>query len=382
MGVAVLRKSGFIKEEHFNDTTLSTDWEVIPNDYSRISLTDVVGSLRLKHGTTTLYAFLSFLTDTDQFIMDIKNNYNPLTEGDVGGVVVYAGEDDALFLEELFDPIKGTIDSYPWIRLERDYNNYYAYWSIDGISWNLIGTHDFDRLAPKIGLFLDGSTGEYMDIDYLRITTGRYVTVENLTGGVIVKLIDSTGTEVDRKVCRTGSSKVSFDLKDKPIPFNGRFEISVDEGTTWFSSTSELHSMWGGDVYSFEITPIIYFYNEDTSLWVQLDSSIEEFLGYLSPDNINYREIKMKAVNQMQGKFSNVTITLSQYNGTDQYLRLVSLANDAGGVAGTYNSSITISEIVAGGEVQFWLKCNRESDPTKFTTELFFGLDVAASYIY
>ncbi|WP_145052846.1 hypothetical protein [Paenibacillus xylanexedens] len=379
MGIVSLKRRGLIYQSDFSVPSLEPEWEVLPNDPARLSLTEAAGSLRLKHGGSPLYLFYAPLSETKQFVMDVQNVYNPTMATDTGGIAVFAGEQEYLMLEEYFDTTKGTVATYPWIRIIRDYNQYSMYWSDDRVSWNIIGSEGFDVLKPKVGLFLGGSSGENMDVQNVTICHSTKFEVTNIGAGTKVILKDATGTIVAEKTCRSTDASVFFDTSGLPQPFTGSLEVTLRSGVS-FSSAEKL-DIWGGDQYAFEPNVDLFFIDQEDKE-VALESGVEAFLGFLNPGNSGYRNIRMLAKNLMSaGALTDVTIQTSSYKQTDQYSRLVSLAKDDAGTPGILGSTVNLGIIAVGEATPFWLQVRRETDAgLTGKTEAYFGLSARATY--
>lgn len=380
MSVVSLRKSGFLFEDPFDSQSLDSKWNMTPNDSSRWSLTDAPGSLRLKGGAQPLQLFLDSLTPVKQFVLDMKNSYNPKASGSTGGLIVFINNNDFFLVEEYYDAAQGTTKTFPWLRLVRDYNTYTAYWSEDGATWNIIGTEEFNRLAPKIGIFLNSSaTDDYLDIEHVRVFSLPTITVSNLSPGTRVELLDSKGASVDSKICRTGQTSILFDMTKHPIPFTGSLRFMEADGKTTISSNDQ-SEMWGGDEYAFSPSPTLFFVDGDGNE-VHLQDNTEEFLGHVLQGQ--YKEVKMIARNTMNhGSFTGIQGVLISYAGTDQYKRLVDVAVDQNGVPGTWGASFALPDIAAGNEHIFWTRISRETDLAlaDITTHVHFGLNLSTVY--
>lgn len=361
MGVVTLQRQGLIYEDDFS-SSLDARWEAIPNDSSRY---EVSGSLRLIHGADPVFLFFDPLTAEKQFVLDIKNNYNPSEDGDFGGIAVYANDTDYILLEEYFDSVAGTTKSYPWLRLVRDYNTYTGYWSEDGSTWNLIDTQEFDRVSPKIGVFLMGAAGVDLIVERVRIFRSTRVQVDNLEAGAKVELKDAAGAVVDTKICRTGQSSVQLNTASLPQPFTGRVSVT-GTNLTVYNSTYDF-TLWGGDQYSFEVTLDLYFL--DDTVEKPLLKNIEEYLGYVNATPSRETQMILRG----NGTFKNVTVDLEAYEG-DDYQRLVDIAPDVSGAAGTYSKWLNLGTIT--NEARFWIKLSRETDPTRFKSDVHFGIKV------
>jgi hypothetical protein len=336
----------------------------------------VDGVLRLKHGASPIYAFIEELTTTKQFVLDVKNTYNPLTVGDVGGIIVYGSDTDYISLDEYYDVDKGTVQTYPWLRLVRNYNTYQGYWSNDGETWTLIGSQEFDNVSPKIGLFLSGDTGENFDAEEIRIMAGTKLVLDNISPGQRVDLLDGSNIILDTQYGRTGSSTVQFDVSKYTIPLEARFVVAGTVGL----NVPTTFNMWGGDTYAVNYLLDLSYIDND-GVRIPLEDSFEEFLGYLNIGMDPSKSVKMVARNDFDnGTFTGITIHSEDYKSTGQYNRLVKLAPDNAGVPGVLQDSITLPDINAGMEQEFWLVLYRETDPAKVASEVYFGLNVTAIF--
>ena len=366
MGVVVLEKQGFIYQDDFQGDSLDSRWEVLPESGYVLN-----GSLTLVGGSGPTHLFFKELTSMNQFVLDLKNNYNPTAGGDTGGLIVLAGVDDYILLEEYFDVIEGTVNSYPWLRLVRDYNKYFAYWSTDGNTWNFIGSHDFDRFAPKIGLFLSGAAS--MECNLIRVFSSSKIRVNGLTQGTRVDLINEQGLSVASQVCMEGRSSVSVNLPT--APFVGGIRVTLHGGSVY--SSTKVWEIWGGDEYRF--SPSLSLYYVDEALQERLvEPDFEKFLGHLNSGSLGYRDLKLIFKNELaSGSIHDTTVTLKQAGGTQHYLTHTKLAADEGGVAGELVGSLSLGVIPAGGAKVFWLRVYRDLT----LPHIFFALDVISQSI-
>lgn len=384
MGLVVQKTKGFIYYDHFENVSIDSRWEILPtNAFNRFQTGVLPSNLKIKKGNTPAYIFFTELTNIKEFVLDIKCSFNPVAGIDRSGIIVFAHYDDFITLEQYFDEDTGELQSYPYIRLIRDYNTYYAYYSLDGLVWNLIGTQDFDRLAPKIGLYIKGANGSDFDVDWVKIYRTQKITVNNLQPGIKLDLYNENDEVVETKVCRSTDTQVRFDLFAREYPFKGKFRLTIENQISSLNY-SQLQEYWGGDVFSFEPNLDLYYEN-DTQQVINLMENYEEFLGFMTSASIGFKQIKLYIRNNFfAGYFNNVVIKFTAYNNTDHYSRLVTLAKDNNGVPDTFTDEITYSAIAHGEERSFYLKLIRENDPAKmFTTkELFFGLAVTSVFEY
>lgn len=381
MGIVSLKRRGLIYQGDFSVPSLEAEWEVLPNNPARLSLHEVVGSLRLKHGESPLYLFYTPLSTLKEFVLDVRNAYNHKTAEDTGGLTVFSNAEEFLMLEEYFDSAKGTAAAYPWVRLVRDHNQYSFYWSEDRVSWNILGSEGFDVLSPKIGIYLHGASGEPMDVSQVTICRSTQFEVSGIGPGTRVLLKDASGNLVAEKVCRSTDTAVHFDTSGLPQPFSGKLDIVLRDGETF--SATEVHEIWGGDQYAFEPNVDLFFVDTDGKE-VALESGIETFLGFLNPGSGAFRNIQMVAKNLISGgSLTDVMIRTADYKQTAQYTRLISLAVDNAGIPGSLGSSAALGTVEAGGSVKFWLQVRRETDAGltgEGGKEAYFGLSATAAY--
>lgn len=363
MSVVSKIKSGFIYESDFS--SLSTEWEL--SDFNRVLLN---GGLHLKSGDTPFFMYFNKLTTEKQFVLDVKNIYNPTKVGEVGGILVYADEDNFIALEEYYDPIKGVVNTYPWLRLVRDYNVYSGYWSNDGKQWELVGTHNFGELSPKIGLFLDGRE-EDMLIEYIRIFRSIYITVHNPPPRSELQLVGEDGL-LKSMICPVHYPKIAFPISSYGIPFDGKFKWKSEDGQE--VETEFFRNLWGGDEFKFQVSLDLYY--KQGVEFKQVDANEEEFLGHINTfnsDDLNKRRILMKVKNPHNYSFYNVGVDVSPYKDFKDYSEYVSLSTDEGG---EYSESINLGTIEPLSEKYFWVEVKRAKEVDIGIAEVYFSLKV------
>lgn len=314
--------------------------------------------------------FLNSLTDISDFVLDIKVNFTPASENSTGGLIVKANEDNYLVLEEYFD---GLEDKYIWYRLIRDNNRYTAFWSSDGVVWNLIGVQYFGLSEVKIGAFFDGEGTEEFKIDYVRVFSSNVFQVTDITEGTKVELLNSSGVVVDRKTCLKGRTGVSFSMDGLPIPFYGRVRIILPYGKVL--EDSNYFNIYLGDAYKF-YPSLDLFYLNSSGEWEDLKANFEEFLGYYNSTATTFG-VKMKLKNFLPKRFLNIKVDVIEYKGSG-HSQFVWLAEDSGGVPGTLVKSLNIAEILPDAESYFWLVIQK---PPDFSIDkLYFGLNINSNY--
>ncbi|WP_427051999.1 hypothetical protein [Paenibacillus sp. TC-CSREp1] len=377
MGVARLKESGKIYEDSFTSHSLDANWEVLPGDDSRYETGQ--GHLTLKHGSDPIYMFYKPLTVLKQFVMDVKNNYNPETEGCYGGVVVFIDEHNFMEIEEFLDTSLPTplLKSYPWIRLMREYNYYSAYWSDDGLVWHIIGSVELAG-APKIGLYLKGEGDHPMIVEQVRINRSTSVYLDNLTSGTQVELLDSNGIVLESRVCRSSATEVQFNMDTYPYPFDGSFRVKLVDGNQYLAQGSM--KLYKGDLMLFEVTPDMYYKEINAETGEEFDvllyPNTDRFLGYLTTGGSRVQEVRMYARNPMaSGEFRDVTFKLT--NGMDK----VQIAPDVDGMPGAFSYSVTAFKILPGELYSFWLRMEREESQDRYTSQVKFSLQMYSTYV-
>lgn len=370
MSVVSKLRSGFIYESYFDD--IDSCWEI--SDLNRVS---VNGGLHIECGDTPVYLYFNQLSNEKQFVLDVKNVYNPTKGGETGGIIVYIDEDNFISLEEYYDEEKGVANVYPWLRLIRDYNVYSGYWSVDGKNWVLIGTHDFGGLTPKIGLFLDGTT-ENMLIEYVRIFRSPYVTVINPPPRTSLQLVGIDGV-MKQTLVPVHYPKVAFPISSLGIPLEAKFRWVISEEE--IVETDYFRNMWGGDEFKFQISLDLYY--KDGEAFKQVDSNEEEFLGYINSggtdlEGLRNRDILMRLNNSHDYIFRNVSVTALPYKGDYDISRFVSMSLDKESLD-TGTLAIDLGDIPPLTEKYFWVRICRAEEYETGIAEIYFSLDISSS---
>ncbi|MDQ0655352.1 hypothetical protein [Paenibacillus sp. W2I17] len=381
MGIVRRQEKGLIYFDEFNKSELDSGWEVLTDDHGRYNADH--GVLELRHGESPIYMFFTELTEIEEFVFDVKNEYNPTVEGDSGGLIVYADDENVVKLEEYFDAEKGMARSYPWIRLVRSFNVYSAYWSEDGKIWRFIGNQEVISSVPKIGLFLEsGTQGEPLLINHIRIQRSARVKVDNLKQGYQVELRDQAGKTLEKKICKYENTSIMFDFQRYGYPFTGSFAVTLPDGNRFESS--DILSIYGGDTYYFEPRVDLYYreYSDNGEfLDMRLQDNQERFLGYMSSGQSVTENVLFIAKNSLnQGVFQNVNFELASYRG-DQYQNVVRLAPDVEGEPGAWSMQVNATEITPESPYQFWVRVERLDTSTNYEAQVTFGIKVSSTYI-
>lgn len=363
MSVVTKIKSGFIYETDFS--TLSTKWEV--SNIKRIKLDN---GLHIESGETPFYMYFNQLTTEKQFVLDVKNVYNPTAVDEIGGIIVFADEDSFIALEEYYDEEKGVVNTYPWLRLVRDYNVYSGYWSNDGKRWELVGTHDFGELSPKIGLFLKGKE-ENMLVEYIRIFRSPYITIYNSPPRSEIQLVGQDSV-LKSMVCPVHYPKVVFPISSYGVPFDGKFRWKPEEGQ--YVETEFLRDLWGGDEFKFQISLDLYY--QEGEEFKRVETNEEEFLGNINTFNeedLYKRKIVMKVKNPHNYQFYNISISVDKYKNFEDYSGYVGISIDKDG---EFMQKINLGVVEPFSEKYFWLEIKRATEVDTGISEVYFSLKV------
>lgn len=379
MGVITLLESGFLYSDNFTDTGLSPVWDILPYDLSRVDKKD--DRLVLKHGKEPIHVILSMLTNENECILDIKNSYVPTNGVDVGGIIVRGSSTESITVEEFYDPNTNETHSYPWVRIVRSFNNYSAYWSDDGSEWNLLGSSYFGNLTPKIGVYLGGDLGSDYELMEVRAFKRTNISVSNLTPGMVVNIVDENGDLLRSTKCLKLRDTVEINVADLPMPFKGRFQFAMQDGSLFDDDT--FHDIYGGDKYQFNITPVMYYEHTDPltniTAFKPLVPNIEEFMGYFGETHGITARVRMKVANPYAGTFKDTTVSVVEYL-TEYHLNHVYLANDVGGNMGTTTKSLLIKTLNPNSESDFWIQMERGDITLQSANQLTFGLDVTTKF--
>ncbi|MCR8843922.1 hypothetical protein NQ117_09500 [Paenibacillus sp. SC116] len=378
MSILALKKKGYLFSDNFDKNTLDPAWELEPNQASRYTLDPVKGTIHLLHGTpSNLYLWLKQLTTEKQFVLDVRQGFIPQDVNHDAGIIVHDHQDNHLLLR-VFQEGNVTSLSYPWLRIERDYNTYYAYHSQDGVQWSVVGAESFDDTAPLIGLYVNGAQGPGMEIEEVRVYLSRSVIVTGLTEGTKVELLDKAGIPLAVRVCTYGQASVAFDLSLYGMEVEGAVSIVLPQAQQ--PIVEKVRTIQAGDVYTLQVLPDMYMTDTQGQEHL-LDEHLQNFLGYMSTGSQTYREAQIVVKNPLSGSFSGLKIQTADYKQTGQYRRLIQIAPDNNGVPGIYGTTVSMSgKLAAGGTYKYWIRLEREMDPNLATGEVFFGLDMQAVY--
>lgn len=292
-------ESGLIYFNDFDSSNLDYNLKLSSTESGRFEIGG--GYLTLFHGVTPFKIFLKVLED--KYVAVMKNDYNPTIVGDVGGLTVFQDEITDIEIEEYYNEAEGVTKTYPFLKIEKDDLNYYAYWSDDGITWYLLGSTAVIFSGENVGVFLKGSSGESLKVDFIKIYKSNFIKLINLLKGTKIELFDSN----DNLCVTTTVDDSIFYIQAPYYPFSGYFKFYSIDGQIY--EQSEILTMWGGDAYIKESNLDIEYNNSTIQSGEELD------LGTLN----NTITLSFNLINNTSIVFNNVKVSVVQWNDNDAY---------------------------------------------------------------
>jgi hypothetical protein len=299
LGILNRVESGLIYYNDFDSSNLDYNLKLSSTESGRFEVGG--GYLTLFHGVMPFKVFLKVLED--KYVVVMKNDYNPTVVGDVGGLVVFQDEKTDIEIEEYYNEEEGVTKTYPFLKIEKDGINYYAYWSDDGITWYLLGSTAVIFSGENVGVFLKGVSGEDLKVDFIKIYKSNFIKLINLFKGTKIELYDSNGN-----LCVSSIVDDSiFYIQAPYYPFDGYFKFYSIDGQVY--EQSETLTMWGGDIYIKESNLDIEYNNSI------IKSGEELNLGTLN----NTITLSFNLINNTSSVFTNVIVSVVQYGNNDAY---------------------------------------------------------------
>lgn len=345
-------RSGLLLYETF-DGPLGPGWRVEPEgEAGRVSTSLRAGHLRLQHGSTRLFVLRALPPDPD-LVVEAEVDYDPEDPAELGGLIVFAAEpDEWAGIVERLDPSSPT-SGWRFLRLVRSGGvRWDAYASHDGVAWDWLGAQRFPE-AAEFGVVLDGSAGDTLDVDTLRVYRSTRITVQAVQPGWTVQLVASDGTTVlEEAVVPSGQTRVELDVGDRRCPITGY--IRAYDGAAVVRDSGLLQDIWGGDEYRAEVMVAVY---DDLGNPVPLDREWD--FGEVPGGG---RERRLELRNGTGIDLTNVAVAVVPHPGGDFGDAWVDVAADTGGVPGTYGDVATVASIPAGGSGYVWVRVTRGLD--------------------
>lgn len=337
LGILNKIESGLI---YFNDfDTINLDQRLMVSilDSSRYSVGN--GWFTLHHGAEPIKVFLKI--DEPNYVAIMKNDYVPVSAGDEGGLIVFQDDEYKIELLEYFNSDEGTTITYPYLKIDKNGYNYYAYWSDDEKTWHLFGSTALIFAGENLGFVLYGESGVDLKVDFLKVYKSNFVKLLGLVKGTKIELYDNDG----KLQVSTVVDNSEFYIQAPYYPFKGYFRFYSLDGQTY--EQSEVVELWGGDVYIRESVLDIYYNNEI------IYSSTEIELGTLQ----NVIETNFEIVNNTNQTFTNVVVQVVQVDDNDGY-KLALVALDSSNLE--YRDTIIIPQIAPSERYKIWVKISKQ----------------------
>jgi hypothetical protein len=341
MGILNRVENGLIYFNDFDTINLDPILMVSVNDSSRYTIGN--GNLVLHHGSVPIILFLKIIENN--YVAVMKNDYNPTISGDEGGLIVFQDEDSKIEELEYYDSTKGISNTYPYLKIEKNELNYYAYWSNDEKEWNLLSSTSLIFAGENLGCVLYGSSGEDLSIDFLKVYKSNYIKLLGLLQGTKVELYDSNNNLQSSFIVDNSE----FYVRAPYYPFTGYFKFYSLDGQT--SEQSETIQMWGGDSFIKEFTLDIYYNNTEVYGCGEIE------LGDLK----STVETSFNVVNNTSYTFTNVVIQVVQYDNNNGY-KLASVSLDTQPL--NYCSAVSISQIKPNDNYKIWVEVSKQDAVT------------------
>lgn len=349
-------KSGKILFEDYSAlTNLQTDsWTFHPN-VSRFYIDQTSGQLNIIHGTSPTYMLRDL---PENFVFELQNTYNPSEDNDMGGIVIYEGDDEKLELYEYYNATVGTIPTYPHVRLKKTGEKYDGYGSQDGRNWDIRGSIIYEH-GNKFGLALEGEQGDNLKIEKIKIFESTKIKIKGMPSNsrAVVSLDNFSKDMIGQGV--ENNHEIEFDLFNYVFPLDIIITI-YDSNNTVFAE-SDINDVFGGDEFHCGNFLELYYNNSP------LDALNNDF-GYI--DSF-YKDYRLEIKNMINVAHENINLEIKKYLNEfgDEWIQV---CKDNNGVPNnTFSKSLIFDSIDANGSVYFWVRITRGSIPVSVDDYLF-----------
>jgi len=323
---------GEIFSDEFNTGVLSDEWTLIPNDSLRYSVTELPDYLKMFHGTPD---FMMLINEPEQYVMDVKNNYVPLTEAVQAGIVVFRELDRSLEILEYYDVTKDESFVYEYIRLVKQGQIYtvYAKNTISS-SWELLACVNYEG-SGKVGLIVKGPAvagASEFEVDFVRIYKSQEFRIVNIPINYKVEVYRKDGSLLGGRRVTDVYNGVSFSFDDIP-PVSLQVKV-YNENDVLVYQTSSLQ-VFGGDVYLYG--PSIEVKINGQTLYQDTDY----MLGHFKEGVVDF---ELEITNPYSILFPNVGVSAMKYGNNEGY-RYVKFLDESDG---EYKETVYIGDVALG----------------------------------
>lgn len=340
-------------EEAWDD--LSLLWDLSPNYPSRVALAS--DSISLLPGTDRFELLIPAPLENG-YVFQSKVEYSPVTELQKAGNTLKSVTDTSVDFEICGDDVI-TCD-YTKISISQNYI-LNAKASADGILWKDYGNSKITNMN-YIGYYIEA--GEDTDVPIKVYNCHLYrnntVTINNFDRTNLIKLFDSTGTEVtDKFSIKKKNSQMCIDGTNLLFPIDYLKVQVLDRTTGIVYHESELTDIYGGDIYEYNYN--IEFYIDENKLTTNTYD-----LGSIS----NEKVFMLKVTNKESYPIKEKKLRVDFYSVYNPGYKMAMLAPD-----GTEDYSKTLDvEFLAGETKIFKLKMARNPSLSNVEDEYKFNI--------
>lgn len=289
-------------------TVLSDVYSVNPT-MEAISLEDRPGYLRLKPRVADdVYVLLDNLSG--DYVFEIHYEFTPNNPAESGGIAVVKTLPDGCI--ELLDEYSSTETvHYTKLRMVKQGQRYKGYGYIkEDRTWILVGATDYE--ASLIGIVYHSSptSTSNFDVDKLLIYKSTYLTITNISPGMVAEIYDSEGNIIDSGMCQEGNDYIKLDLSYVDIPLNNAtIKLYDADGNLIYSSV--FNDIYGGDVFEYGVAVEVRLDNELIREYEEVD------LGRIVGGELE----KMLTIKNITGEpLQNITIKSLPIDNDKSYL--------------------------------------------------------------
>jgi len=358
MATVDLVESGLIYETSF--TTLDTWWRRSPD--SDICAAPSTGGLVLAPASSPTGTVMALLTlSPGCYVVEASFDYLPQYAGDEMGLVLYASEDDVVFLS-----VVSGGRSYSALRfcVKGERLEAWAY-SDDGL-WEIAGTAIVSTEALP-GVYAAGQTAG--TVTGLRVFRDSRIGISNLPAGSRAVIMDADDAVLSEAWANGGMASLS--LPGAASSCQGRLAV-YDQGGQMVAWTG-LTTINGGDLYWFNAAELEVYIDGE-----QVYPGQELSLGYLFNRKL---EKEVVLVNPQNATAGNITVQPASFiPPNSQGWVKVAPATPLG--PGEYSETLFVESIEPLGQCSFWLKVERPADlPYSPFTDHHFSLIITVGSI-
>lgn len=294
----------------------------------------------------------------DKCVIDISNTFNPHMPSERALISIFENSDISLDIEEYYDDVLGTAETYPYFRIVKDYNDYTFFWSNDRCNWTFLGKAGVVMSNPMLKIENCEWGTDYV-LNSVKIYRDFKVRFTNLSEGDIVELYQNSTLVASGTV---SLQKTYTDIDISKFE-NLTFDVKIKSGgVEIFSEANKV--LCGGDIYIHSNYIVLLDENDN-----EIQPLVKKSFGRIPDD---FGEYKLKLHNDSTDVINRVDVAL-EAGSTGVYI-----AKDISGIPGVYESSISYTSIEIDGIREFWVKMYK-STIFPIPEEVQFALDITTT---